>query len=74
MSQEEIVNTPLRNVEWLAEFIGVSTKQAYEKIEHKQVPEYCIVRMGRLIRVNEDAIREWADPRKRKQSSAELAS
>lgn len=61
MSQINEISTPLRPVEWLAAFLGVSEWSAYEAIKNHHIPAECVVRLGRRIRVNERLIRAWAD-------------
>lgn len=55
------VDSPLRKMAWLAEFLDVSVASAYEKVRTHKVPAACIVRMGGRIRVNEDLVRAWAN-------------
>ncbi len=52
--------TSLQRVEWLAEFLDLTTWAAHEAIRTGKIPASCIVRLGRSIRVNEDLVRAWA--------------
>lgn len=54
------VDSPLRKIAWLAEFLEISVQAAYEKVRTKKIPEHCVVRLGGRIRVNEDLVRAWA--------------
>jgi excisionase family DNA binding protein len=56
----EKINTPLRPIEWLAGFLGVSKWAAYEAVKSRQIPAGCVVRLGRRLRVNEELVRAWA--------------
>ena len=50
----------IRRVEWLIEVLDLdSRKQAYDIIAAKQLPESCVIRFGRRIRINADAVRDW---------------
>lgn len=60
MSEKATVNTPLRPIEWLAGFLGVSKWAAYEAVKNHQIPTSCVVRLGRRLRVNEELVRAWA--------------
>lgn len=55
------VDTPLRKIEWLAEFMNGTKWAAYHAIRTKRVPEWCVVKMGGQIRVNEAQVRHWAN-------------
>ena len=60
MSDKATVNSPLRPIEWLAGFLGVSKWAAYEAVKKRQIPTSCVVRLGRRLRVNEELVRAWS--------------
>lgn len=49
----------LRRVEWLAEVLDLSPQQTYDAISKKQVPENCVVRIGRRLRIVEKEVQSW---------------
>lgn len=49
----------LQGVKWLAETLDMSIGQTYEAIASKKVPEDCIFRVGRRIRLIEDRVVAW---------------
>ena len=50
----------IQKVEWLIPVLNLDTrKQAYDIIAAKQLPESCVIRFGRRIRINADAVRDW---------------
>lgn len=53
--------SPLRKIGWLAEFLDCSEYAAYHAVNSGNVPSWCVVRLGRHIRVNEVQVRHWAN-------------
>ena len=48
----------LRRVDWLAEILDLTIQQTYYAISTGNVPERCIHKVGRLLRVKEEAVLE----------------
>ena len=48
-----------QRVEWLSEILDIPTPQTYDAIAKGQIPEDCVVRVGRRIRINEAKVMEW---------------
>lgn len=58
--QEQKIDSRLRPIAWLAEFLECSTWAAYDAIKRRRLPSECVVRFGRQVRVNEALVRAWA--------------
>lgn len=52
-------SAPLRRVEWLATLLDLSPCQTYDAIASKQVPDDCVVRIGRRLRIIEAKVNVW---------------
>ena len=52
-------SSPLRRVEWLAALLDLSPCQTYDAIASKQVPDDCVVRIGRRLRIIEARVNAW---------------
>lgn len=53
------MNIKLQRVEWLSSVLDIPTAQTYDAIAKGQIPDECIVRVGRRIRINADKVMEW---------------
>lgn len=53
--------SPIERVAWLARFLDISVSAAYAAVREKRIPDNCIVRLGRNVRVHRDNVREWAN-------------
>lgn len=49
----------LKKVEWLAELLDMSMDQTYDAIREKFIPENCVFRVGRRIRLIEPKVMAW---------------
>ena len=50
----------LKRVEWLVKVLDLdSRKQAYAAITDGRIPQNCVIRVGRYLRVNPDAVARW---------------
>lgn len=52
-------SSPLRRVEWLATLLDLSPCQTYDAIASRQVPDDCVVRIGRRLRIIEARVNAW---------------
>lgn len=52
-------SSPLRRVEWLAALLDLSPCQTYDAIASRQVPDDCVVRIGRRLRIIEARVNAW---------------
>ena len=43
----------------LAETLSITTKRVYEMVKQNKIPKYCIVKIGRNIRFDLEAIEMW---------------
>jgi excisionase family DNA binding protein len=50
------MSKPLQDADWLAKRLNVKRFTAYDLIRSGRVPS---VRLGRLVRVDEDAVEAW---------------
>lgn len=57
--QRADASSPLRRVEWLASVLDLSPCQTYDAIASKQVPDDCVVRIGRRLRIVEGRVNAW---------------
>ena len=53
---EDTMERALRDVAWLAEFLGVSKSWVYQAVESGVVP---VVRIGALVRFDPKVIKAW---------------
>ena len=53
------MNIKLKRVSWLSEILDMKDPQTYAAIAKGQIPQDCIVRVGRRIRINADKVMEW---------------
>lgn len=53
------MNIKLKRVSWLSEILDMKDPQTYDAIAKGQIPQDCIVRVGRRIRINADKVMEW---------------
>lgn len=53
--------SPIERVTWLARFLDISVSAAYAAVRENRIPENCIVRLGRNVRVHRDNVREWVN-------------
>lgn len=58
-TRSDQASSPLRRVEWLAALLDLSPCQTYDAIASKQVPDDCVVRIGRRLRIIEARVNAW---------------
>lgn len=52
----------LRKVDWAQEFLDLRNRQAvYRYVRERVIPLGCVVRVGRSLRFDEDAMRRWVE-------------